>query len=63
MPEFWSIPLHVYVFSLSMIALATVIVALYVKGYVKAGLKVLGLELSIEAREKPRQKTPKRKGP
>lgn len=63
MLEFSSIQFLVCVFSLGMIALATVIVALYIKGYVKAGLKVPGLELSIETREKPRSQPPKRKGP
>jgi hypothetical protein len=44
-------PSRVYVFGIGVLALLIVAFALYVKGDVKAGFKMLGVEFSIEAKD------------
>ena len=54
-----------YFYYIGTFALLIVGLALYLKGEVKAGLKLYGLELSIETKEpsKKRQKTPRQLPP
>lgn len=45
------VPLRLYWFTISTFALLVLGVALYRKGDVKAALKMVGIEISIEAKE------------
>jgi hypothetical protein len=47
--------MYIYMWLIGMSALLIVGVTLYLKGDVKAGFKMLGIELSIEAKERAAQ--------